>query len=574
MLFQPIPHPSRSAFTCAIAEQIWDMKYRYKSKGVTYDTGIEDTWRRVARSLSAQEPEPERPVREAELFRAMDGFRLLPAGRVLAGAGTHRDVTLFNTFVMRTIPDSLEGICDTIKDAALTMKMGGGLGFDFSTIRPRGTLVNGLDCGAAGPIAAMDVCDSMCKMLVSNTGRGAMMACLRCDHPDIEAFIHAKTDPARLRNFNLSVMVSDAFMGALEADADWELVWDGEVVRRLKARALWEQIMERNYEAAEPGVLFCDRINERNPLRYAETITATNSCAEQPLPAFGACPLSSINLARLVIDPFGPNARLDRDELRRLVHTGVRMLDNTIDVSALPLGEQREEVESKRRIGLGVTGVADALIMLGEVYGSDAAAARLEDWMREIQNTAYRASVALARERGAFPAFDAEAHLASPTVQALDADVREGIAKYGLRNGLLTTLAPTGTTSLLAGNVSSGIEPVFSPSYHRKVTRADGTKAEEEVVDYALAVYRERFGAEAPLPENFVTAMTLGPLAHVKMQAAAQKWIDSAISKTVNCPEDIAFDDFEGVYLAAFEAGCKGCTTYRPNAITGSVLAA
>lgn len=563
-----------SPFLSEISEQIWQMKYQYASDGQVYDGAVFDTWRRVAKSLAVNESVKSQNHFEIEFYNAMQGFKFVPAGRILAGAGTSRNVTLFNTFVMRTLPDSLPGICDTIKEAALTMQMGGGLGYDFSTVRPRGMTVRGLDCPAAGPLAAMDICDAMCKMLVSCSGRGAMMATLRCDHPDIEAFVQAKQDPARLRNFNLSVSVTDAFVEAVKADAPWQLVWKGQVVRQLSARALWNQIMQRNYDAAEPGVLFIDRINHMNPLRYAEDIAATNSCAEQPLPPFGACPLSAINMARLVSNPFQSDAALDLAELRRLVRIGVRMLDNVIDISQLPLPEQRHEAQEKRRIGLGVMGIADALAMAGETYGSDWAAAVLSGWMREIQNTAYRASIELAQERGAFPCFDADRHLESPTVARLDPDVREGIAKHGLRNGLLTTLAPTGTTALLAGNVSSGIEPIFSTSFIRRITREDGTKEEQEVVDYAVALHRRRHGRDAPLPESVVTAMTLSPMDHVKMQAAAQTWIDSAISKTVNCPEDISFDDFQDIYLAAYERGCKGCTTYRPNAVTGAVLAA
>ena len=574
MYYQPFRVEQESVFESSLSEYIWDAKYRYKTGGEIIDRTAKHTWLRVAKALASIEIGHKRPKYEAEFYRGMSNFRMLPSGRILAGAGTRRSVTLFNTFVMRTIPDSIDGICDTIKDAALTMKMGGGIGFDFSTIRPRGTLIRGLDAGAAGPLAAMDVCDSMCRMLVSCTGRGAMMAALRCDHPDIEDFVEAKSDPTRLRNFNVSVMITDAFMEAVRDNQPWALVWQGQVVRQISARALWRRIMQRTYEAAEPGVLFIDRINARNPLNYIERISATNSCAEQPLPPNGACPLSSINLARLVRDPFGPSARLDTAELRGLVGTAVRMLDNTIDVSKFAVEAQEVEASTKRRVGVGVTGVADALIMLGETYGSDRAAALLGQWMREVQNAAYLASAELARERGSFACFDADRHLAHPNLQALDPQVQEAIARHGLRNACLTTIAPTGTTSILAGNVSSGIEPVFSTAYRRKVTQADGTKMEEEVVDYAVHVFRRRFGAETPLPSTFVTAMTLPPLAHVRMQAAAQAWVDSAISKTVNCPESISFEEFEGIYLAAYEAGCKGCTTYRPNAVTGSVLAA
>lgn len=574
MYYEPFRVEEVSVFESTLSEYIWDAKYRYKTGGEILDRTAKHTWLRVAKALASVEIGHKRPKYEAEFYRGMSNFRLLPSGRILAGAGTHRSVTLFNTFVMRTIPDSIDGICDTIKDAALTMKMGGGIGFDFSTIRPRGMLIKGLDAGAAGPLAAMDVCDSMCRMLVSCTGRGAMMAALRCDHPDIEDFIEAKSDPTRLRNFNVSVMITDAFMEAVRENQPWALVWQGQVVRQVSARALWRRIMRRTYEAAEPGVLFIDRINERNPLNYCESISATNSCAEQPLPPNGACPLSSINLARLVRDPFGADARLDIGQLRGLVGTAVRMLDNTIDVSKFAVEAQRVEAVTKRRIGVGVTGVADALIMIGETYGSERASAIVGNWMRTVQNAAYLASAELARERGSFEAYDAARHLDHPNLAALDPEVRAAIEAHGLRNACLTTIAPTGTTSILAGNVSSGIEPVFSTAYKRKVTQADGTKMEEEVVDYAVHVYRQKFGADAPLPATFVTAMTLTPLDHVRMQAAAQEWVDSAISKTVNCPEGISFEDFEGIYLAAYEAGCKGCTTYRPNAVTGSVLAA
>ncbi|HHL20579.1 MAG TPA: adenosylcobalamin-dependent ribonucleoside-diphosphate reductase, partial [Aliiroseovarius sp.] len=392
-----------------------------------------------------------------------------------------------------------------------------------------------------------------------------------CDHPDIEDFIAAKSDPARLRMFNMSVLVTDDFMQAVREGTSWDLKFGGTVYHTVEARDLWNRIMRATYDYAEPGVIFIDRINRMNNLGYCETISATNPCGEQPLPPYGACLLGSVNLARLVEAPFEEGAQLDSGALKDLVTTAVRMMDRVVDVSRFPLEAQRQEAQAKRRIGLGVTGLADALLMLGLRYGSDEAVAQTESWMREIAHAAYWASVELAKEKGAFPLFDADAYLASPTLMAMDEDLRAAIREHGIRNALLTSIAPTGTISLYAGNVSSGIEPVFAYAYTRKVLQNDGTSREEEVVDYAVQMWRDRFG-DRELPDYFVNAQTLSPMDHVRMQAAAQKWVDSSISKTINVPEDISFDDFKDVYLAAWEQGCKGCTTYRPNAVTGSVL--
>jgi len=560
-----------SRFSTPIAEQIWDMKYRYKAAdGTALDGSVEDTWRRIARALAEVETDP--ALWEDRFYAALDGFRFLPAGRITAGAGTGRSVTLFNCFVMGTIPDDMEGIFQALKEAALTMQQGGGIGYDFSTIRPKGAEVKGVAADASGPLSFMDVWDAMCRTIMSaGSRRGAMMATLRCDHPDIETFIEAKKDPARLRMFNLSVLVTDAFMAAVKADDPWDLQFDGRVYHTVQARDLWNRIMRNTYDFAEPGVIFIDRINAANNLWYAETISATNPCGEQPLPPYGACLLGSINLATLVTFPFTQHAALDTANLDQLVRTAVRMMDNVVDASRFPLPEQAAEARAKRRIGLGVTGLADALLMTGLRYGSDAAVAACEAWMKSIARSAYLASVDLAREKGSFPLFDADKLLASGTMQTMDPDVRDAIRTYGLRNALLTSIAPTGTISLYAGNVSSGIEPVFAYAYTRKVLQKDGSRSEEEVVDYAVTLWRALHG-DTPLPDHFVNAQTLPPLDHVRMQAAAQKWVDSSISKTINCPEDISFDDFQQVYMAAWDQGCKGCTTYRPNAVTGSVL--
>ncbi len=932
----------------AISQQIWDMKYRFKTPdGAPVDKGIADSWRRVARALAACESEPGRW--EPRFYEALEGFKFLPAGRILSGAGTGRAVTLFNCFVMGTIEDDLGAIFAHLREAALTMQQGGGIGYDFSTIRPKGARVHGVGADASGPITFMDVWDSMCRTIMSaGARRGAMMATLRCDHPDIEAFIDAKREPGRLRMFNLSVLATDAFMRAVDEDRPWPLQFDGTVHREVRARDLWDRIMQATYAYAEPGVIFIDRINRQNNLSYVETISATNpcvtaetwvhtaegprqvaelagcaftalvggrpfasapegffatgrkpilrittkdgfalratadhpirsvtiqtrwrreeewrpagelaagdrivlndhaaapdwpgplgeaegyllgllvgdgtlkedaavlcvwpgeaavngdcprpgvaavmaaaeaaartlrhrsdfagwapvkgrgewrmklaalralalelgmrpgdkaitpavertssafhrgflrglfdadgavlgdqakgvsirlaqsdldrlkavqrmllrlgvvgriyadrrpagprllpdgkggrktydcaadheliiarenvarfaervgftdtekamrlvgalaaykrrlnrepfvaevaavepdgeeevfdvripganafdangvlvhNCGEQPLPPYGACLLGSINLAVLVEDAFEEGAGIDLDRLAGLVSTAVRMMDNVVDVSRFPLEKQAEEARAKRRIGLGVTGLADALILCRTRYGSDAAVALTERWLSAVQNAAYRASAELAAEKGAFPLYDADRFLDRPMVRGLDGDVRTLVARHGVRNALLTSIAPTGTISLFADNVSSGIEPVFSYAYDRTVLLPDGSRRTEEVTDYAYRRFRARFGEDEPLPDWFVDAQSLEPCEHVVMQAAAQRHVDSSISKTINCPEDLPFEAFKDVYRQAYELGCKGCTTYRPNPVTGAVLA-
>jgi len=559
-------------FDVALAEEIWTAKYRFRAADGSGDSTFGETAARVARAVASSEAHERRSFWEEKFRDAVETMRFIPAGRVLAGAGTERSVTLFNCFVMGTIPDSLEGIFAHLKEAALTMQQGGGVGMDFSTIRPGGALVKGVAAEASGPLSFMDCWDSMCRTVHSaGQRRGAMMGCLRIDHPDIEAFIDAKRDAARFRNFNLSVLVPDAFMTALAGDCDWPLVFNGETVRSVRARDLWDRLMRATYDVAEPGVIFIDRVNGENNLAHCETIAASNPCGEQMLPPYGACLLGSINLAQLVERPFEQGAVLDEVQLDDLTRTAVRLLDNVIDISRYPLRQQEDEAKAKRRIGLGITGLADALLFCGAAYGSSEAVSLTQAWLGTIKRAAYRASAELAAEKGAFPLYD-HRMLEQPNLAGLDEETRALIAEHGLRNGCLTSIAPTGTTSLLAGNVSSGIEPVFAYSYTRKIRNGDGTTREEQVEDYAMRVWRSAKGDEPPPSELFVSAQTLSPSDHLTMQAAAQALIDSSISKTVNCPEDISFEAFADVYIEGYHLGCKGLTTYRPNAVTGSVL--
>ncbi len=929
-----------------VSQRIWDMKYRFRDASGDADASLDATWWRVARALAAPERDPE--LWAGRFHEALTGFKFLPAGRVIAGAGTGRSVTLFNCFVMGTIPDDMSGIFENLREAALTMQQGGGIGHDFSSLRPQGAPVMGVGADASGPLSFMDVWDSMCRTIMSaGSRRGAMMATLRCDHPDIEAFVDAKRDPRRLRMFNVSVLVTDAFMKAVKDDADWDLVFGGKVFRTIKAAALWERIMRATYDYAEPGVIFIDRVNRRNNLHYCETIQATNpcvtgdtwvhtadgprqvsdlvgrpfvaridggahpsgvdgffatgikpvvrlrtaagyslrltadhrvlktkrltrwsretewvaagdlrsgdqivlhdhrdaskwqgshseaegyllglllgdgtlkadkavisvwkpaqvangvpegagvggvmdaallaartlphradfsgwvevkgrnewrlslaaiktlagtlglapghktitpamectssqfhcgllrglfdsdgsvqgtqakgvsvrlsqndlglleavqrmllrlgiaatiyrnrrpagqrpmpdgkgglrlydcaaqhelaiagdnvglfaervgfadrdkalrlrgllssyrrqpnrerfvaeidsvetdgtaevydvqipginafdanglyvhNCGEQPLPPYGACLLGSINLAVLVKDPFTPQASLDMAALERLVPVAVRMLDNVVDVSRFPLAQQEKEAKAKRRIGLGVTGLADALIFCGVRYGSPEAVRLTRDWLGAVQRLSYLASADIAAEKGSFPLYDRARYLAGETIGGLPEDVRTAIGRYGIRNALLNSIAPTGTISLLADNISSGIEPVFAFSYVRHVLQPDGSKREESVEDHALRVWHAVKGEETPPSDAFVDTQTLAPADHLAMQAAAQDFVDSSISKTINLPRDISFEAFKGVYEEAYALGCKGCTTYRPNDVTGAVL--
>ena len=581
-------------FVSDISRHVWLTKYRYADHG-TREHGLVDTWRRIARTLAAVEPKGA-ALWEDRFFGILQNFKFLPGGRIQAGAGTARKVTLFNCFVMGMIDDSIPGIFRSLQEGAVTMQQGGGIGIDFSTLRPRGTQAKGAGSIASGPVSFMQVWDAMCGTILSTGARrGAMMATLHCDHPDIEEFVAAKQQAGRLRRFNLSVLVTDAFMTAIRSDADWPLVFpaaafegDGEtvlrewpgstgpvscrVVRHIRARHLWDLILHGTYDYAEPGVLFIDRINQLNNLRYREQISATNPCGEIPLPPHGACDLGSLNLTRFVLSPFTPEARIDFSSLAETVQIAVRLLDNVIDASRFPLPQQAENAHGTRRIGLGITGLADAFVMLGLTYGSEHSLAVAADLMRQICHTAYRASTELAREKASFPYFDRDKYRQGVFIRSLPEDIQNGIATYGIRNSHLIAIAPTGTISLLAGNVSSGLEPIFAASYVRKVLAADGTLKEFLLTDYAFDLWRTTTGSPTKAPHGFVTTADLPVRAHLNMQATLQPFVDNSISKTINVPEHCPFDEFKRIYDLAYDMNLKGCATFRPNPVTGVVL--
>ncbi|WP_237068084.1 adenosylcobalamin-dependent ribonucleoside-diphosphate reductase [Microbulbifer guangxiensis] len=595
-------------FQAEISRYVWETKYRWLEAPAGAEQSIEDTWRRVASALAGVE-KADRDDWSARFHANLAGFRFLPGGRILAGAGTDRRVTLFNCFVMGTIADDMAAIFDRLKESALTMQAGGGIGCDFSTLRPAGCVARDSATIASGPVSFMRIWDSMCATLLSTgSRRGAMMATLRCDHPDIDAFVEAKRDARELRHFNLSVLVSDAFMAALAEDGDWPLVfpdrllapeagrervscrWSGaataepcRVFRRVRARDLWARIMHATYDCAEPGVLFTDHINRYNNLGYRERISATNPCGEIPLPPFGACNLGSVNLLSFVRAPLTPQAALDWDGIADCVATGVRMLDNVIDLSRYPLPELERQAKGSRRLGLGITGLADALLALGLHYDSDAARTLAARVLTLLRDTAYRTSIDLAREKGSFPQLETAAFLRGDYALTLPEPIRHGIASHGLRNSHLLAIAPTGTISLLANGVSSGVEPVFDFHHQRRVVTAEGGWRTFAIEDPVYRVWRLQQGggvedglggglAGEPLPEVFVTATGISPRGHLRMEAALQPLVDNAISKTVNVPEDLPFAEFESLYREAHAQGLKGCTTFRPNPVTAAVL--
>ncbi len=561
-----------------IGLDIWNRKYRYQGEGQTPpDNSYEDMWHRVARAAAANETK--KTLWENNFYAMLEDFRFLPGGRITANAGTARkEVTMFNCYVMSKIEDSIEGIFDTVKDAAVTQKYGGGVGYDFSTLRPRGSQIMGCDAESSGPVSFMQVLDSTCRTIMSaGQRRGAQMGVMRCDHPDIEEFIAAKRNNAAMQMFNLSVAITDKFINAVKNHEDWELVFKGKVHKTVHAVELWDKIMHSTYDFAEPGFILIDRINEMNNLYYCEEICATNPCGEQPLPPYGACLLGSVNLTRFVVNPFTKQATVDFEGIAGVAKTAVRFLDNIIDISKYPLEQQRREAISKRRMGIGVTGLADLLIFMGIRYGSDESMALSEKIMQTITCAAYESSVELGQEKGVFPLFDGSKYPESKFIKNLPEDLQQSIRKHGLRNSHLTSVAPTGTISLLAGNVSSGLEPVFAFWYTRKIRNGhESDVSEVEVTDYAYRMYREFLGVDSlddsQLPDYFVTTDMVTPIEHIKIQSALQRWVDSSISKTINVRADYPFEDFKNIYLHAYESGLKGCTTFRPSEHIAGIL--
>ena len=557
-----------------LSRWVWDQRYRWRTGNDAHDAGMEATRARVARAVAAAEAS-RRSEWDAAFRALLDGWNFLPGGRILAGAGTGRSVTLLNCFVMGQIEDSLPGIFGALEEAAVTLQLGGGIGCDFSTLRPRGASAASAGTTASGPVSFMHVWNSMCAtVLASGNRRGAMMATLRVDHPDVLEFIDAKRDPSALRFFNLSVQVTDRFLEAVRRDEPWPLAHPAgseSIARVLPARELWSRLLESSYGMSEPGVLFVDTINRENNLAWRECLTTTNPCGEVPLPPYGACDLGSINLPRFVRGPFTAAAALDLDAIEAAATTAVRFLDDVLDVTRFPLPQQSAAALATRRIGLGITGLADALCMLGLRYDSQAARDLAATTMRRICLAAYAVSAGLSAEKGAFPAFDRDRYLAAPFVRRLPAQLRDRIADRGIRNSHLTAIAPAGTISLLAGNASSGIEPIFEFDGRRRVLDRDGQPVDFDVTDGAVRLWHELHRA-APLPETFVTATEIAPDDHLLMQAALQPWVDGAISKTISLPADFPRERYGALYERAHALGLKGCTTYRAGTARGQVI--
>jgi ribonucleoside-diphosphate reductase alpha chain len=574
------------------------LKEKYLKAG---ETGYADVFKRVARALASVEKEADR-ARYEGLFLENLYAGAIGAGRIMSAAGTDIQATLINCFV-QPVGDCIQGMDDggypgiyeALREAAETMRRGGGVGYDFSRIRPKGADVKGTHSQASGPCSYINVFDQSCSTVESaGARRGAQMGVLRIDHPDVLEFITAKRTPGRWNNFNVSVGMPDAFMRALDDNAPWELVHRAKpgadlmangayqradglwVYQTLQARELWDTVMKSTYDFAEPGILFLDHINEDNNLSYCEDIAATNPCGEQPLPPYGCCDLGPIILTRFVRHAFGFDgiAAFDFEAFGKSVATQVRALDNVLDVTFWPLEQQRAESAAKRRIGVGFTGMGNALTMLCLRYDSSEGREMARKIATCMRDAAYRASVELAQEKGKFPKFDADGYLAPGTFASrLPADIQKSIRKHGIRNSHLLSIAPTGTVSLaFADNASNGIEPAFSWMYRRKKRESDGSTSEYAVEDHSWRLYRELGGDVNKLPEYFVSALDMAASDHIAMMEAVQPLVDTAISKTVNVPADYPYDDFKGLYQQAWRARLKGLATYRPNAILGSVL--
>jgi ribonucleoside-diphosphate reductase alpha chain len=523
---------------------IWADETKHRQEGETHSQKCG----RVAGALTDNQEHYE------AFYDILSDQRFLPGGRVAAGAGSYRRVTAFNCYVMKQVPDDFLGIMEVFTEAGQTMRMGGGVGYDFSAIRPRGSRIKTLGTQASGPVTFMQIADAMCKTIASaGHRRGAQMATLRVDHPDIMEFVTAKANEHNLTQFNMSVLVTDKFMWAVEDDADFDLVFGGRVYETISARHLWDTILRNTWDWAEPGVIFIDQVNRMNNLWYVENISATNPCGEQPLPEYGACLLGSFNLTRYLKDDENWGFFFEFDRLVSDIPHVVRAMDNVIDETTYPLYQQRVEAKNKRRMGLGITGLANVLGVLGIEYGSKDSQLFLHQIMETITTDCYKASVELAKEKGAFPLFDADKYTRSNFIKKLPDWLQEDIYYYGIRNSHLTSIAPTGTISLVANNVSSGIEPVFSHQYERTVKTVDGSFV-ETVEDYAL----REWGIECKTADQVTVDE------HVDMLLAAQEWVDSAVSKTCNVGNDVTWEEFKGIYNKAFYGGAKGCTTFRP----------
>jgi len=601
-------HARLPLFANQLSEDVWKDKYAYKAAN---EQTLKETAQRVVDGVYRAERKTAANVFESDAAMIMRDATVdaivkglfMPAGRILAGAGTTKRVTLMNCYVNSHVEDSMQGIMNSLTHCALTMQQGGGVGTCFSSIRPKNSILKALGEGAAasGPLPFMDMWNAMCQTIMSaGSRRGAMMATLSDTHPDLIDFIKAKQTPGRLTNFNLSILISDAFMEAVHDNEEWLLYFHTEpiagsrepeiaeydfvdddgrqqyVYSVWKARELWDLITHATYQYSEPGVIFIDRINQMNNLQYLETIDCTNPCGEQPLPPHGTCNLAAIILSRMVLNPFTPQATFNWDLLRTVTRLGVRFLDNVIDVTNYPLDEQEYEEVNKRRLGLGITGLADALAQLGLKYGSVKASKFANDVMQAIAIAAYDYSVDLAIEKGKFALYDPVFLEQGFAAKKMPGWLRKRIEDHGIRNGLLLTIAPTGTTSIVFGNVSSGVEPVFAHHMKRKVLQRDNSWKDSNNYSFTHMLWcvanNLPFDTEVMRPEHLVTASDLTIQEHIRMQAACQEWVDSSVSKTVNIPTEMSYDDFVSVYALAYGSGCKGCTTYRPSEVRGSIL--